>query len=147
MLISGRRESDRIRALALGADDCLLKPFAPQELVLRVGATLRRLSSPAVAAGGRLSAGAIVLALTATEFKLLRVLLEGAGRVQSRPQLLEAVWQAHPNLQTRTVDMHMQRLRYKLGSQGWCIETVRGTGYRFRADPKNGERPAKRSRR
>jgi len=161
VLISGRRESDRIRALALGADDCLLKPFAPQELVLRVGAILRRLSSPAVAAGGRLSAGAIVLdaaarsatvdgtelALTATEFKLLRVLLEGAGRVHSRPQLLEALWQAHPNLQTRTVDMHMQRLRYKLGSQGWCIETVRGTGYRFRADPKNGERPAKRSRR
>ena len=161
VLASGRRESDRIRALALGADDCLLRPFAPRELVLRVAAILRRLSAPALATGERLSAGAIVLdtatrsatvdgvelSLTATEFKLLRVLLEGAGRVQSRAQLLEAVWQAHPSLQTRTVDMHMQRLRSKLGSEGWCIETVRGAGYRFRAEPKNGAGPSRRTQR
>ncbi|PYP48631.1 MAG: hypothetical protein DMD42_00715 [Gemmatimonadetes bacterium] len=70
--------------------------------------------------------------LTATEFKLLRTLIEREGRVQSRAQLLESVWQAHPDIQTRTVDMHVQRLRQKLGKAGDCIETVRGAGYRFR---------------
>jgi two-component system phosphate regulon response regulator PhoB len=70
--------------------------------------------------------------LTATEFRLLRLLIEREGRVQDRTQLLETVWRAQPDIQTRTVDMHVQRLRTKLGRAGQCIETVRGVGYRFR---------------
>jgi two-component system phosphate regulon response regulator PhoB len=146
LLTARKEEPDRIKGLSLGADDYLPKPFSPQELVLRVGAVLRRLAAPAVAAGGRIAAGAIVLdktahrvtvdgtevELTATEFKLLRTLLEREGRVQSRAQLLETVWEAQPDIQTRTVDMHVQRLRQKLGKAGEGIETVRGTGYRFR---------------
>src|SRR5207249_6449638 len=76
--------------------------------------------------------------LTATEFKLLRTLIEREGRVQSRAQLLETVWRAQPDIQTRTVDMHVQRLRQKLGKAGDCIETVRGAGYRFRRPEARG---------
>ena len=72
------------------------------------------------------------LSLTATEYKLLLTLVERRGRVQTRPQLLETVWEAQPDIQTRTVDMHVQRLRTKLGDAGRMIETVRGFGYRFR---------------
>jgi len=146
VLTARKEEPDRIKGLSLGADDYLPKPFSPQELVLRVNAVLRRLAAPAVAAGGLVTAGPITLdrsahrvtveggevELTATEFKLLRTLIEREGRVQSRAQLLETVWQAHPDVQTRTVDMHVQRLRQKLGAAGDCIETIRGTGYRFR---------------
>jgi len=149
LLTARRDEPDRIKGLTLGADDYLAKPFSPQELVLRVGAVLRRLASPAVAASGRLAAGPITLdqsahrvqvdghevELTATEFKLLRTLLEREGRVQSRTQLLQTVWQAQPDIQTRTVDMHVQRLRAKLGKAGDWIETVRGVGYRLRHPP------------
>jgi two-component system phosphate regulon response regulator PhoB len=71
--------------------------------------------------------------LTATEFKLLLTLAERRGRVQSRSRLLESVWDAAPDIQTRTVDMHIQRLRTKLGSAGDLVETVRGFGYRLRA--------------
>jgi len=146
LLTARHKEVDRVRGLTLGADDYLLKPFSPPELVLR----LRRLRAPAVAAGGRLSAGPILLdrtahrvtvngtevELTATEFKLLRTLIEREGRVQSRAQLLEEVWRAQPDVRTRTVDMHLQRLRRKLGSVGRWIETVRGAGYCFRrAEP------------
>jgi len=153
LLTARKDEPDRIKGLTLGADDYLPKPFSPQELVLRVAAVLRRLASPAVAAGGRLSAGPIVvdksahrvtvdgteLDLTATEFRLLHTLIEREGRVQSRAQLLETVWRAQPDIQTRTVDMHVQRLRQKLGKAGDCIQTVRGAGYRF-------HRPEARSR-
>src|SRR6059058_4195958 len=149
LLTARKDEPDRIKGLSLGADDYLPKPFSPQELVLRVGAVLRRLAAPAVAAGGIVTAGPIALdrsahrvtvdaaeiELTATEFKLLRTLIEREGRVQSRAQLLETVWQAHPDIQTRTVDMHVQRLRQKLGKAGDCVETVRGAGYRFRRPP------------
>ena len=146
VLTARKDESDRIKGLSLGADDYLPKPFSPQELVLRVRAVLRRLAAPAVAVGGLVTAGPIVVdrnahrvtvsgaevELTATEFKLLTILIQREGRVQSRAQLLETVWQAHPDIQTRTVDMHVQRLRQKLGKAGDCIETVRGAGYRFR---------------
>ncbi len=151
LLTARRDETDRIRGLTLGADDYLTKPFSPQELALRVGALLRRLASPAVSAGSLLTAGPVTvdrsahratvdgreLTLTATEFKLLLTLVERRGRVQSRPQLLEKVWDAQPDIQTRTVDMHVQRLRGKLGDAGKLIETVRGFGYRFRG----GDRP------
>jgi two-component system phosphate regulon response regulator PhoB len=73
--------------------------------------------------------------LTATEFRLLSTLMERQGRVQSRAQLLETVWQAQPDIQTRTVDMHVQRLRQKLGKAGDAIETVRGAGYRLNTTP------------
>jgi len=147
LLTSRREEADRIRGLSLGADAYLTKPFSPQELSLRVQAVLRRLGAPAVSAGSTLAAGPISidrsahrvtiggqeLTLTATEYKLLLTLIERRGRVQTRPQLLETVWEAQPDIQTRTVDMHVQRLRTKLGEAGKLIETVRGFGYRFRS--------------
>ncbi|HET9064379.1 MAG TPA: response regulator transcription factor [Gemmatimonadales bacterium] len=149
MLTARRDEPDRIKGLTLGADDYLTKPFSPAELTLRVQALLRRLAAAPIAAGSTLVAGALTvdrgahraaiageeLHLTATEYKLLVVLLERRGRVQSRGQLLEAVWDAQPGIQTRTVDMHVQRLRHKLRESGEMIETLRGFGYRFRADP------------
>jgi two-component system phosphate regulon response regulator PhoB len=155
LLTSRQQEADRIKGLTLGADDYLTKPFSPAELVLRVGAVLRRLSSPPVSAGSTLTADAIVidraahrvtldnrpLGLTAIEYKLLLTLVERRGRVQSRPQLLEAVWDANPEIQTRTVDMHIQHLRTKLGPVGDQIETVRGFGYRFRGSPRGNSRP------
>ena len=155
VLTARKDEPDRIKGLSLGADDYLPKPFSPAELVLRVAAVLRRLAAPAVASGGLLAAGRIALdktahsatvngqevELTATEFRLLRTLMERQGRVQSRAQLLEIVWQAQPDIQTRTVDMHVQRLRQKLGAAGDAIETVRGAGYRFRAPPAVRKRP------
>ena len=146
LLTARREEPDRIRGLSLGADDYLTKPFSPAALALRVNALLRRLAAPAVAGGSTLAAGPIAidrsahkvavdgkeLELTATEYKLLLTLVERRGRVQTRPQLLETVWEAQPDIQTRTVDMHVQRLRTKLGEAGDLIETVRGFGYRFR---------------
>ncbi len=146
VLTARKDEADRIKGLSLGADDYLVKPFSPQELVLRVGAVLRRLGEPAVASGNKLVAGPLAIdrgahrvtvdgrevELTATEYKLLVTLAERRGRVQSRTQLLETVWDAHPDIQTRTVDMHMQRLRTKLGPAAELLETVRGFGYRFR---------------
>jgi two-component system phosphate regulon response regulator PhoB len=153
LLTARREEADRIRGLSLGADDYLTKPFSPHELALRVAALLRRLAAPAVSAGSTLTAGLISidrsahrvsldsaeLQLTSTEYKLLLTLIERRGRVQTRPQLLETVWEAQPDIQTRTVDMHVQRLRTKLGDHGKMIETVRGFGYRFRAAEKAGK--------
>ena len=150
LLTARREEADRIKGLSLGADDYLTKPFSPHELALRVAALLRRLASPAVSGGSTMAAGPITidgaahkvmldgqeLQLTSTEFKLLLTLLERRGRVQTRPQLLETVWEAQPDIQTRTVDMHVQRLRTKLGEHGPLIETVRGFGYRFRGTDK-----------
>jgi two-component system phosphate regulon response regulator PhoB len=150
LLTARREEADRIRGLSLGADDYLTKPFSPHELTLRVAAILRRLSAPSVAGGSQLTAGPITvdraahrvtvdgteLVLTATEYKLLLTLIERRGRVQTRPQLLETVWEAQPDIQTRTVDMHVQRLRTMLGPAGDLIETVRGFGYRFRGTEK-----------
>jgi two-component system phosphate regulon response regulator PhoB len=155
LLTARREEPDRIRGLTLGADDYLTKPFSPAELVLRVQGLLRRLEAPAVASGATLTAGPITIdraahrvsldghdiELTSTEYKLLLTLVERRGRVQSRPQLLETVWEAQPDIQTRTVDMHVQRLRTKLGEAGELIETVRGAGYRFRGAERGAKRP------
>ncbi len=155
MLTARREEPDRIRGLSLGADDYLTKPFSPAELVLRVAAILRRagtasssLSSSAdqLAIGPlRIDRAAMSVAvddheveLTPTEFKLLLTLVERRGRVQGRGHLLETVWEAAPDIQTRTVDMHIQRLRTKLGVAGDMIETVRGFGYRLRAAAPRG---------
>jgi len=148
VLTARREEMDRIKGFELGADDYVTKPFSPQELVLRVSAVLRRAQSPALGRTTRTLRGGPVtvdvnamraevegepIDLTATEYKLLVALLERRGRVQSRKQLLEGVWNVHVDIETRTVDMHVQRLRAKLGAGGSWIETVRGFGYRFRA--------------
>ena len=154
LLTARREEPDRIRGLQLGADDYLTKPFSPQELVLRVQAVLRRLTSPAVVSGSTITAGPLTIdrsahmvqvsgrevVLTALEYKLLLTLVERAGRVQARTQLLEAVWGDQPDIQTRKVDMHVQRLRAKLGAAGDLIETVPGTGYRVRLPEKRRAR-------
>jgi two-component system, OmpR family, phosphate regulon response regulator PhoB len=146
MLTARREEPDRIKGLSLGADDYLTKPFSPQEMVLRVGAILRRLGAGGATSSDRLQLGAIAIdlgahqvkvdgtpiELTPTEFKLLLTLAERRGRVQGRAHLLETVWDAAPDIQTRTVDMHIQRLRTKLGAASDLIETVRGFGYRLR---------------
>jgi two-component system phosphate regulon response regulator PhoB len=150
MLTAKREQEDRIEGLELGADDYLTKPFSPRELVLRVQAVLRRAQNAGTASGGRvLRAGPLrmdlashrvllegrELILTPTEFRLLESLMERRGRTQSRKQLLERVWSYESGIsdriQTRTVDMHVRRLRSKLGRVGECIETVRGFGYRL----------------
>lgn len=147
MLTARRDEPDRIRGLSLGADDYLTKPFSPQELVLRISAILRRIGAKPEGRDAPLRIGALRIdraelrvtvgdspvELTPTEYKLLLLLAERRGRVQSRSHLLESVWDAAPDIQTRTVDMHVQRLRTKLGPAGDLIETVRGFGYKISA--------------
>ena len=147
MLTARKDEPDRIKGLSLGADDYLTKPFSPQELTLRVGAILRRIQQGQQPQGDVLRVGPIAIDraahkvqgdgldvdLTPTEFRLLLTLAERRGRVQARAHLLETVWEAAPDIQTRTVDMHVQRLRTKLESAGELIETVRGFGYRLKA--------------
>ncbi len=151
VLTAKKEQEDRIEGFELGADDYLTKPFSPRELVLRVKAILRRIQESTVESGGRiLRAGPLSvdvnshqvlldgeeLNLTPTEFRLLRSLLERQGRTQSRQQLLERAWSVDSHIsdriQTRTVDMHVRRLRAKLGRVGDWIETIRGFGYRFR---------------
>jgi two-component system phosphate regulon response regulator PhoB len=147
LLTARREEPDRIKGLSSGADDYLTKPFSPQELVLRVRNILRRMAQTQTGLPDVVRIGPILidrsahrvtvenaeLDLTPTEFKLLITLAERRGRVQSRALLLEIVWDAAPDIQTRTVDMHVQRLRTKLGAAGELIETVRGFGYRLKA--------------
>jgi two-component system phosphate regulon response regulator PhoB len=145
MLTAKSEELDRIVGLELGADDYIPKPFSPREVVLRVKAVLRRLRQEESAAE-RLELGGIALdlaghqlfvrgkeiPLTATEFRLLRLLLERAGRVQTRGLLLSDVWGYAEDIDSRTVDTHIRRLRRKLGSEADRIETVIGVGYRLR---------------
>src|SRR5690606_12019128 len=129
VLTARRDEADRVKGLELGADDYITKPFSPRELVLRVAAVLRRAQSPAIAGAGRMLRGGPVtidlnamrafvndvpVDLTPTEYRLLVTLVERRGRVQSRQQLLETAWDIHARIETRTVDMHVQRLRTKL---------------------------------
>ena len=144
MLTAKAEEVDRIVGLELGADDYVTKPFSPRELVLRVKSVLRR--------GDRHGADESVLTLgnivldrsrlqvliegkpvdfTATELKLLTLLMERRGRVQSREVLLNEVWGYESVIDTRTVDTHVRRLREKLGAAAEYIETVRGFGYRI----------------
>ena len=143
MLTAKVQEIDRVVGLELGADDYVTKPFSPRELVLRVKAQIRR-SQGSEEPAETLRAGELVLdrlrhlvtikgkaiALTATEFKLLSLLMERAGRVQTRENLLNEVWGYDVAIQSRTVDIHVRRLREKLGKVADCIETVRGFGYR-----------------
>lgn len=152
ILLTARDEDEqRIRGLELGADDYVTKPFNAKELVLRVQAVLRRASAEPVVSRRMLTVGPIELdrdAMTASsdgrpvdltllEYRLLETLLERRGRVQSRQQLFEAAWDTNAQIETRTVDMHIARLRSKLEEAGDMIETVRGVGYRFRTEVEN----------
>jgi two-component system phosphate regulon response regulator PhoB len=144
MLTARATEIDRVLGLELGADDYVTKPFSTRELVLRVKNLLRRkvtgkTSDSNVQFGGlsidrarhRVSFNGRPLTLTLTEFKLVTVLAERRGRVQSRDQLLKDVWGYNSVIDTRTVDTHMRRLRHKLGGAAKYLDTVRGVGYRF----------------
>jgi phosphate regulon transcriptional regulator PhoB len=144
MLTAKAEEVDRIVGLELGADDYITKPFSPRELVLRIQSVLRRVAAPEGPAD-ILNLGDIQLdrlrhevrvrtkhiEFTATEFKLLSVLMERRGRVQSRDTLLNDVWGYENVIDTRTVDTHIRRVREKLGRAADCIETIRGFGYRM----------------
>jgi two-component system phosphate regulon response regulator PhoB len=141
MLSARTEEIDRVLGFELGADDYVVKPFSPRELVLRIRAILRRLSQDEelLRVGDlvldrsrhEVRAADRVIDCTATEFKLLAVLMERQGRVQERDRLLTDVWGYDSVIDTRTVDTHMRRLRDKLGPHGSYIETIRGFGYRL----------------
>lgn len=147
MLTAKAAEIDRVLGLELGADDYVTKPFSPRELVLRVKRLLRSQSAPEEKAERvvwkeltidvprhQVSVKGRNVELTATEFKLLTVLAQRRGRVQSRDQLLHDVWEYDNLIDTRTVDTHMRRLREKLGAAAKYLDTVRGVGYRFVED-------------
>lgn len=147
MLTAKSAESDRILGLELGADDYVTKPFSPRELLARIKAVLRRTSSPQTAAEvihrGSLTidmtrrsvtCGEDVIALTATEFRLLQYFASHSGHVFSRAQLIDGAMGRDVTVEDRTIDVHITGLRKKLGDCGDWIETVRGFGYRFRDD-------------
>ena len=146
MLTARAEEIDRIVGLEFGADDYVVKPFSPREVVLRINAILRRgtLSdrSEQLRAGSitidpvrhRVSVAGKAIELTSLEFRLLRTLMERRGRLQERDRLLNDVWGYESVIDTRTVDTHVRRLREKLGPAGDVIETVRGFGYRLREE-------------
>jgi len=142
MLTAKAAEIDKIAGLELGADDYIVKPFSVKEVVARVRAVLRRVEKETIERyeDGRISidfadmrvlcAGADVK-LTRKEFALLTYLIKSAGRVATRQNLLDNVWGYSYFGDTRTLDVHIRRLRQKLGDCGNCIETVVGVGYRF----------------
>jgi two-component system, OmpR family, phosphate regulon response regulator PhoB len=143
MLTARGEESDRIRGLETGADDYVTKPFSPRELIARVGAVLRRVR-PALAGeqlsyrdvemdvdAHRVRRGGKSVQLGPTEFRLLRHFMEHPGRVFSRDRLLDTVWGHDPDIDARTVDVHIRRLRKSLNDGGLpdVIRTVRSAGY------------------
>jgi len=143
ILLTRKREQDRIFGLELGAADCVVKPFSTRELVLRIKAILRRSSvgpqtrhltlGPVVvdvqAARARVDGNPVEL--TPIELKLLICLLRAQGKVFTREELLDGIWGRDAEVQDRTVDVHVMRLREKLRSAGELVETVRGVGYRL----------------
>jgi two-component system phosphate regulon response regulator PhoB len=145
MLTAKGEEVDRVVGFELGADDYVTKPFSVRELILRLKAILRRGAGARAPEEAREVVGPIKvdveahrvfvdgaeIMLTPLEFKLLLTFMSRLGRVQSREQLLEDVWEMSPDVETRTVDTHVKRLREKLGSGRDLLETVRGIGYRL----------------
>lgn len=144
MLTAKGEEVDRIVGFELGADDYIVKPFSPRELVLRVKAILKR-SKPAEKEEEQIHSGSLriniprhevfmdkkKIELTLMEFNLLVTLIKREGRVQSRDRLLNDVWDISSDVTTRTVDTHIKRLREKLGKAGDQIHTIRGLGYKY----------------
>ena len=146
IFLSARGEvEDRIKGLEAGAEDYVSKPFNTNELLLRISKMLKRSGAPLEHAGqSRIEIAGVVIdevlhrltvdgknvILTATEFRLLKLLMERKGRVQTRDDLLVNVWHYDTDIETRTVDTHVRRLREKLGQYAHMIETVRGVGYR-----------------
>ena len=150
MLTAKDDEIDRVVGFEVGADDYVTKPFSVRELMLRIRAVLRRASDNVpTETRKKLTFGMLSMdldahqvwvegeeiVLTALEFRLLTTLLERKGRVQTRTTLLEDVWGIHADITTRTVDTHVKRLREKLCAAGDYLETIRGVGYRLRAQP------------
>ncbi|ANT65306.1 MULTISPECIES: response regulator transcription factor [Prosthecochloris] len=153
MLTAKGEEIDKVLGFELGIDDYVVKPFSPRELNLRIRAILKRdrrgkreiqevmksgdlevdISRHKVSSGGK------ELTLTLMEFKLLVVLLQRKGQAQSRETLLSDVWDVDKNINTRTIDTHITRLREKLGDAGRQIKTVRGLGYKFDETPDAGD--------
>jgi DNA-binding response OmpR family regulator len=141
-------EADRILGLEMGADDYIIKPFSPRELLARIKAVLRRCEAPLAPASitaGELEIDAAAMTVsvrgaavttTATEFRLLHYLAQHAGRVFTRDQILDAVWKETTFVSPRSVDVYVRKLREKIESdpeQPQYLKTVRGTGYRFEA--------------
>jgi two-component system phosphate regulon response regulator PhoB len=147
MLTARGDEADRVAGLDAGADDYMAKPFSTKEMLARIRAVLRRrmptLSSEPLTLGEltldpathRVSLRGQPLKLGPTEFKLLHYFMGHAERVHSRGQLLDKVWGDHVFIEERTVDVHVKRLREALGEAAVMLETVRGAGYRFTAQP------------
>lgn len=148
MLTAKGEEMDRVVGFELGADDYVVKPFSPRELLLRARAVLNPSAAHPAEAPQTLEGHGLMLnlenhectclgkplRLTSTEFKLLAEMLRRPGKVSSREQLLNAVWGYSFEGYARTVDTHMRRLRQKLGEAAECIETVRGVGYRIKSN-------------
>ena len=146
IFLSARGEvEDRIKGLEAGAEDYVSKPFNNNELMLRISKMLKRAGAPSEHVGqSRIETAGVVIdedlhqltvdgknvPLTATEFRLLKLLMERKGRVQTRDHLLVNVWHYDTDIETRTVDTHVRRVREKLGQYAHMIETVRGVGYR-----------------
>ncbi len=151
MMTARAEEIDRIVGLELGADDYVTKPFSVRELLLRIRAVLRRTRAPAAPiaeakaerrhgpfsidmARHRVEVEGAEVVLTPLEFRLLVLLIDRAGRVQTREMLLSDVWGIDAEIETRAVDANVKRLRKKLGPAGDWLETVRGVGYRLKED-------------
>jgi two-component system phosphate regulon response regulator PhoB len=147
MVTAKGEEIDRVVGFELGADDYVVKPFSVRELLLRVGAVLRRAEHPSEdraiefgalkidRAAHRVWVNGSEVDFTPLEFRLLVTLYERRNRVQTRASLLDDVWDVQAELTTRTVDTHVKRLREKLGPVRDYVETVRGVGYRFVGSP------------
>ena len=147
MLTARGDESDRVAGLDAGADDYIVKPFSPRELLARIRAVLRRRVPEST--GGAVKIGDLQLdadtyrvswqekplKIGPTEFKLLQYMMRHPERVHTRGMLLDKVWGDHVYIEERTVDVHVKRLRESLGDAGSMIETVRGAGYRLTAAP------------
>ena len=143
-------EAERVAGLDLGADDYVTKPFSVRELAARVRAVLRRAGESSAAAyedarlrvhfdDMRVCCGGAEVKLTRKEFGLLAALARRPGRVATRDRLLDEVWGQQYYGDTRTLDVHVRRLRQKLGECGGCVETVVGVGYRFVGCAAGGE--------
>jgi len=145
ILTAKGEETDKVLGLELGADDYVTKPFSPRELLARVRALLRR-KKPPITAGAVLELAGVLelnpeaftvtvngrrVELTSTEFRLLRVMLEGKGRAFSRDQLLDQLWGNEKYVVDRTIDVHIKNLRDKLGAAGKFIKSIRSVGYKI----------------